>query len=372
MPPRRLDEKLSRGLVRQEVREIDRDLNELVRRLRGVMNPAMTKIGRGQKITDRDLGSIDSAFRDVLADRAKYLEGAAVRDLRSLQSRNHFAQARVLNIVPNDARTEFSLGAARFLVEPRRVVIAALTMPLSFSGHLAERLLQRRRSEISAKPVTSVGQSMAESTGLLAFAIRIASKYPERRLAIPYEEGLILGEVREAEPHSMFDIVEFTHEGGERNVPFLVPTAFTPVGQKIVFSEGRILEFSGRTFIGRDEMYPDQEDLHAVWTDFARRHAPAVGLMARFCLWPGLTDRELDLMWDDEATKGVGMSHLEAACEEAEQILCNPGIARAMGNSAPPANPPDSFLVEGRRKRKLEEDILDGGDGPWIDTGYRR
>ena len=350
---RYLDPRLSRGLVRQEAKGLIKDLDEAFDAYMMTVMPAQRYFAIGKKLPEDFLRNVERKARKLAAEAPAFMSFEVEATLAAMHKSRQVVKSTSLQIAPalND---NFRVEALRVLVSRSSLVVAGMGSPLIFTRHLAERILQRRRHELSAKPVREIGDALSRSIGLIALAARAAHALPERRLSIPYEDGLILGEI-DYEEGSPLAVTIFDKDG-KTELDREIYIALFPAGRTTPLDKSGSLTFKANTFIGPREMRPEQVALRDKLLVISMRHAPMIKLLATQTLHPktpGFDDVHGSVTEDD-------LNLLLAAHTEIEELFKVAGWAKAMGNSA---GMPARFFsmrdVFDERKKSARENFSD-------------
>lgn len=357
--PRSIDEKLARGLVRQEMRGLCPDgLDPTLRRWfqlgLDVIGRPISRFGRG------DMIGAAALMRRIEAEAAadpRILRIERRTSGKTLSRRNAYEEIAVCAYRRLSGLDEFGGTSLHILARPRELVLNVRPVPFAFIPHLPERFLNRKREDDEdawGKAGAVVARGLMDVLPLFCLLARPGVLLPERRLSLPLGSGLALGTV---EPSETWDFSGTVREGGMSELPN-VNARFLLSPEIRGFWHDRPLIYRGRTYVSGRMLGEDQIRLRTRLLDLRERLRPAEGAYMRLALWPHCVDRD-ELGEVDDAR--VALFH--RLSEEAAELLSQDWAVRAMGGSEPARGgplEPDTPIAYSARQ--LAEEAREGID----------
>ncbi len=341
--PRYVDTKLARGVLRQEMRGLrgGRAMHRISAEI--LDRRLMPTFRRGGKLSERDMDG-------VMADLAPRFRAAPTcLDVYLAKSRRPLTPSKAYRYVSGCFLDLAEAGVAhlttvRVRVSPRGCHAAWSTTPFSFLEHAAERLLQRLPVDKPRDPLMTLGRAIQGSASLLVAALRPAFALPNRALAVPFGEGLLLGEVR-VRPSTELACNGFEIDDGTIR-PMGVAclnAALLPDGGTAGLDLGRNLHLVAKTYVGPRELRPEQVGFLARWNGFARDHGDVFASDGWMAMHAGCFPCEAM----DAVLSGLrptpGKDGFDAAYADLLAMFRDPSVLRAMGATGPPASEPAPF-----------------------------
>lgn len=355
--PKSIDEKLARGLVNEELRRLSykgdfdpvlRDLFEEIKR--GVTSLRM----RRGKLDATGAGAVIRALHRRAATHPRVLLSDNRSSGNTLSRRKFFAEERLAFISRVPDRREFTVDALFAYASPDEFASEIRPFPFTYGAHVCERFLSRRGDAWNDAGHV-IGKALVEKTALLAVLMHPAALLPERRLAIPFGQGLLLGVVDTGEdPYGGF-IVD--GDGWTDLAPATVRHALPPEGCPL--PRMRPLSWMASTYIGPMEMAPPQRETYARLVELEAAVVAGGKDFGEALAWP--MGKEFSA-----AARDAGKHRtFHELCQRGIDLVFDRRAAMAMGNSGEPAfdkpEPPTAYS-RGKTSETSSQGYLGGFD----------
>lgn len=314
-----LHHKIAQGHVKSETRHLRKSDVNLLDSYRPVLQNAMTNIILGRKIERFELKQM---AKEVWQGMQESQNALWCENRPSPRSNSAHALTEHLTVatvsyaadsnIPILARSRLSFG-------PKRIVMEFGAAPVDISQHVLQRFLQRSEDETTA--IRFIASEMDRSMGLICSMLAPGEALPEKAIAIPVGDGLVLGTVKTCSFGTRYSHQEIDQTGiHERRDEGATRPAI------LINSRDQDLWFVARTYIGPNEMRPSQRQLHEKLSLIADEHRDMIDLVADGCLLPS----NHDTLWGKEMRHACNLLQ-----DSVTEIFMQGRYADAMGNSAP-------------------------------------
>ncbi len=261
LDPRR-DVTASRGMARREHAVTPITFSLLGDVVDVVATPVIEQFGKGRRLLPRSIDAIAEAFLRHVDGRHGHAVVASSEAItsptRTQPKRRQHECVRLL--VARDGEG-FSLAVAQVMASRKHVGVEVRDTVVGWTRHSSERFYERadRMAEASSR---DIGGALAGMFATTCAAIGVVGgEGRSRTLALPCHGGLLLGEVSfapEAEWRSRALMVKEHAVGTARSRPASVVPC--PYG-------GGAWIWTGRTFVGPDELGADQVGYAMAWSE---------------------------------------------------------------------------------------------------------
>jgi hypothetical protein len=256
------------------------------------------------------------------------------------------------------------LARSRFTLSPRRVLHELGLAPIEIKSHAFQRMVQRNEGRTDAVKFMLTQAELR--MGLLCTMLSPGSAMPEKSLAFPMGDGLLLGSIvstlYDDPAWDLYEKTDFQRTG-------LTTQQDVSIGRAVmVYDYDRTaIGFQARTYIGPVEMRDSQKALHAALVGLANEYEAHLQDIANICYFP---DDILLLPLDAlEATINISTIIQEKVID----LFMDPRFARAMGNSGPPSTRPPSSTngelqrIKAREEKQIVAKLMTGqAEEPWM------
>lgn len=329
--------KIATGFVKSEERQLDAADEAYANAIMDtVMLPATDRIYGGRKITLQDSRRMFAATMERIAGNPCVLSARHLKAGKSLSANAALDALHTTTMTwkGNGSVWQLVLERERIEMQPRAIMAIHSEAALEFTRHAYQRVLQRSEGR---KEVVKYMMAATEShIGLLYLMLRAGSAMPQRSIAFPMGDGLLLGavvnEIRGRPAGHVFGV------GTDRNGPFEPRLSRPPILKEP--GCGRFLGFQARTYIGPAEMKPQQKELHTRLLEIFTANSDALNRVADYCYFPD------DLHDKPEEDRAQFMQTCDEIQEQVVDLLMFGRYARAMGNERSPATRPLPAFTE--------------------------
>ena len=331
----RVDPKLARGLTMAEVRPVLRaPAGSASGSLREAAHPARKAFKalayRYQTSRAPDPGYVASMSRIVDALFAAD-PGTFARDCEDLPSTGGhpwFARS-FLSMAPAsqdpDCRSLVAT-ATSFLVDDRQVSMSQARV-MEVGLHVVERFHQRTRGGLLRDALATIGRAVLDDMAMVAMMLEADGHRLGATLAIPFADGLILGEAQVLPARACAPYAVVQYPGGR---PVVMEDKAVITVERDVRGDWRGkpgLGFRAATFIGPGEMYPRQERLRDSLVGIGRRHGPIMRHLGEFITSPG------KITADTLKAQGDITAAMKAAYADLRAVLADPEMRDALSRT---------------------------------------
>lgn len=289
--------RLAQGLVRQELRGLPTNGEQILYELSGELKKASKKyFGRKKKFPENELLRLQRLTASTLADRFKAFRIEEAPDILDLNQGYFWDISKDVHTSNRDDEADFfredhiELRLMRHYMDRRRAFIDFFHCNLSVTFHALQRMIERE--EVSDRPIAYLSEMMDE---ILAFTFLhlIATGKREPEVAIPLRHGYLVGmdmafmsEFADQEGHNplrmriISDIHGF-HVTTANNVRDFRTHDGKPVGLRI------------STYLSEQQLYEQQTRMFAALRAFRERHYESLMLLPRLTFLTGLSDEQI-------------------------------------------------------------------------------
>jgi hypothetical protein len=341
--PRHVDPKLSKGVVRQEIRGLG-SLRALTESVHAYLHAeVMLPTAKGRSLSSAHLWRVSERIAEDFAALGSCIHVERRRPARvGLPSKafryvaGHFVQHR------GDGTA--AIQTLRVKVTPKGCTISWGGSPITFLDHAAERLLQRLPEDKPRDPLCTIGVVLHEAAGFLVPSLRIADAGKDKNLAVPFGDGILLGEVvrvpvASLDAGSLFQEGNGMRPGGLRAIPMpLVPVSSN--GKDVT----EVLVLLTKTYVGPNELGSSRKYFLAKAREFIARNGHAFEADGLGALYPQAPIQEMvDMMLGGHSTRSLDDSAMDVIYRELADLHADPRFRAGMGSFEPAGETPTAY-----------------------------
>lgn len=261
LDPRR-DVTASRGMARREHVVTPIGLSVIEDVMTSISKPALDSFGRHRRLTPQVIDAMASKF-DALVDvrHAHAIVRSCDHDVAATRTQPKRVSHERLRFLVTQDDDGFALSTVQFEVTRKSLMTEVKHTTLSWTRHASERFYER--ADRQALPSSaSIGKGLADmfATACMASVVVVGEGF-SRSLPLPCQGGLLLGEVSYLPPEAWKSRAVMADNAGvstRRSKPTHVSTGALVNG---------VLTWRGRTFVGPDELGPDQKAYVDAWAE---------------------------------------------------------------------------------------------------------
>lgn len=336
--------KIATGYVKSETRSLikeDSRFHEEVHRL--VLREASASIAAGRKLEKFQMRAMSKQLQSGLDGSPNVFwtrYHPAPRTLSSTLLAERLQAALLTFNIHNGAPM---LGRMRYQIQPRRFLHAIGIAPIEIRQHAFQRMLQRSDGRQDA--VRFMLEQAEARMGLLCMMLAPGSALPQRSIAFPMGDGLLLGNI----VHQLFgdpanDLLEFMDIGRNGVTTQMDMSIRRPA--MLHDDTNQPLGFLAKTYIGPSEMRPSQKHLHECLVAIANEHAADLEGIADLSYFAD----DILILGDAEFERRV--EAIDTIQSKVTDVFMQGRFARAMGNENSPATRPEPSI---QRRRSEDE-----------------
>lgn len=272
-----VDEKLARGLALQELRRALKDkspfddflITDIRHPVGAALKPILYRYHNGRRPDDAYISGVMQKVDEEFASRPGIVTSRS-RDADGEHVRSYVHVAAVGTEKHPSAHVRYVM----IEVQPEIIIIRDSRL-IEVSGHALERFHLRTRQGLRRNILRDLAGATLGRLSLLSFLADAASEHGESRIALPLGDGLALATFREPEGTDLnHSLIKLMNEGNIKDVDALKFTFRTRKNVRIA------------TFIGPDEMQPNQDRLREMLVDFEERHADELAHLSQVSASP--------------------------------------------------------------------------------------
>ena len=262
------DVTVSKGFARREHATMVDALPFVTDLMGRAARPAYARFSKGRRLDPEGIDAIVCGFEgtlDALADTV----GRYDRDMAATKARPRSRYSEKTRLCVSRDDNDFRLVSVSMGITSKRFFYEVVPTVLGWTRHAAERCYERVGGAGSAREV--IGRTLAHHLPMAALAIEaIQARRGHCELAIPAGGGLLLGRVHEV-PGPAWEgryvhVTAHGIRGGQRPPASTLPDPMT--------MDATVACWKALTYIGPDEMKPEQEEYAARWHDLAAYPEP--------------------------------------------------------------------------------------------------